>query len=1407
MFLLTMLMSLMSIETFAHDIEVANADGVTIYYTYAYTSNNTVLQVSYRGSSSSSYSNEYSGNVVIPESVTYNGTTYSVYSIGYGAFQDCSGLTSITIPNSVTSIGYYAFYGCSGLASITIPSSVTWIGKYVFDGTAWYNNHPDGLVYAGKVAYKYKGIMPANTSIALEEGTLSIAESAFYNCSSLTSITIPNSVTSIGSSAFQGCSGLKSITIPNSVTSIASSVFRNCGSLTTVTIPNSVTRIVDYAFAGCRSLKSVTIPNSVTSIGQYAFHICSSLASITIPNSVTVIGRSAFSGCSSLMSVTIGNSVTTMYDDAFSLTGIYNNTPEGVFYVDNWVCGYKGVMSANTNIVLEEGTLGIAEYAFRNDSNLTNITIPSSVTNIGNNAFMGTAIYNNQSDGLYYVDRWCCGFKGNSDQTNVVIKEGTLGIAKLGYFNALSLTIPSSVSHISGEAFLSGNGLMSVISRINNPMEILENVFASETYSNAMLIVRPGTKEKYQTVEHWNKFQNITESTGNEMLDNLEPIKDACNDIIEEIDKTYFDLTDGRVFVPSHKSALTGTFDAMKGDINNLIRKVDEYESNTNDLTEEALNSLLNIFGTLKNMISTDNSLSPLFTFQWYIQSGTFSCGAGGCMKVDNTLEIRNETKTLYSFYSKAFYHNYDYKGPGYTTVYLIPDNGYRIVSLKVNGGVTTETTFDLDCVDSVVATFEPFNNSSKRTIHVATAGTLPNLIPEYEKYIVEKLTLTGELNGTDLRLLRDMAGNNYLGQNTSGKLAVLDLSNAKVVAGGEKYLDTNLIDGSSIRINGSFHYDVSQDDEMPMYVFCGCNLKKIIIPNSVTSIGSSAFAGCSDLTSVTIGNSVTNIESSVFSSCSSLESVTIGAGVQSIGSNMFNNHRPAKVIWLANTPPSGYNYASGIINYVANDQYTSFNNKTIYRFLSSTFEVDGVKYVPVSPSERICDAIDCTYEPMAESLKIGEIVEYKGVQMKVNQVHPYTCYNNQYVKDVKIACPGDVGQYAFYNCKALATVETNIGGAIGGYAFQSCSALQTAMLGEQVTGIGQYAFSGCSNLQGIVIPDAVMTMGRNAFEICTNMESVKMGTGVETIETYTFTSCSALKDMQIGSNVKNINTYAFNACSSLPLIEIPQSVTTINNNVFDGCTALKDVYIADRNSVLTLGYHYYSNNSNNNKPLFADCPLDSVYIGGNISYGTDKYSGYSPFYRNTSLRSVHITDLETEISDNEFYGCTGLKNVRIGDGVTTIGNWAFSGCSSLDYFRFGGSVETIGKEAFSDCVAVTRIISRAATPPVCGSQALDDLNKWECRLEVPQGMAAAYQEADQWKEFFFVLEGDPSIFKYDIDGSDTVDNNDVNILVNAIIGRGNTSIGLKGDLNNDGFVNMADVTKLIDYILGRTQQ
>ena len=138
-------------------------------------------------------------------SITSVNILNSVESIGSQAFYNCSGLTSVTIANGVTSIGNSAFYGCSGLTSVTIPSSVTSIGSSAFSGTQWFNNQPNGLVYAGKVAYKYKGDMPENTSIIIEDGTVEIAPGAFSGCSGLTSVTIPNSVKSIGQSAFYNC--------------------------------------------------------------------------------------------------------------------------------------------------------------------------------------------------------------------------------------------------------------------------------------------------------------------------------------------------------------------------------------------------------------------------------------------------------------------------------------------------------------------------------------------------------------------------------------------------------------------------------------------------------------------------------------------------------------------------------------------------------------------------------------------------------------------------------------------------------------------------------------------------------------------------------------------------------------------------------------------------------------------------------------------------------------------------------------------------------------------------------------------------------------------------------------------------------------------------------------------------
>ena len=270
------------LPSLAHDFEV---DGVF----YNKTSDNAVA-VTYKGNYADNYSNEYAGDVVIPSSVDYNGITYSVTSIGDDAFNRCSSLTGIKIPNSVTSIGYNAFYDCSSLTSIQIPNSVTSIGNWAF---AYCSSLTSIVVDACNT--KYDSRNECNAIIETASNTL------IAGCQNTI---IPNSVTSIGNFAFSGCSSLTGIQIPNSVTSIGDSAFAWCESLTSVVIGKSVTSIGDRAFYNCESLTSAVIGNTVTSIGDRAFDGCKSLTSIEIPNSVTSIGYDAFSGCSRLTEIT-----------------------------------------------------------------------------------------------------------------------------------------------------------------------------------------------------------------------------------------------------------------------------------------------------------------------------------------------------------------------------------------------------------------------------------------------------------------------------------------------------------------------------------------------------------------------------------------------------------------------------------------------------------------------------------------------------------------------------------------------------------------------------------------------------------------------------------------------------------------------------------------------------------------------------------------------------------------------------------------------------------------------------------------------------------------------------------------------------------------------------------------------
>ena len=1228
----------------AHDFEV---DG--IYYNIISSTDKTVA-VTYRGSSYDYY-DEYIGYVTIPSVVTYNGTTYSVTSIGEYAFYKCYNLESIVIPSCVTSIGNFALYA-TGLRDVVFcdKSKCVSIGNYAFGVSNF-------------------------ESIVIPNSVTSIGDCAFVACTELTSIVIPNRVRSIGKKAFQSCPKLKRVINFSSLTiEQGSTTHGYVGYYANVVIKipySSISIVGDFVFSkigdenklyaylgnGSGNGSDIVLPNNYKgesyAIGDDVFYGCTELTSVIIPSSVTSIGERAFYGCTGLKrvinfsSLTIEQGKTTHGYVGYYATDVIDDTNysiEGDFlfseidgeFILSWYVG------AGVNVVLPDNYKGesytIGERAFNGCTGLESVEIPNGVIAIGNYAFSG-----------------CSSLK--------------------------SVTIPSSVLAMQRKSLPSG--VIKVIFLGNTPPRLPSD----KIYRPTANMIYVSNRSVYGYGTEYPQLSSMFEVGGVKYV--ITSAKERTCDVID----CCYDSRAANVAVDS-----VVTYRNIKL----TVKNINDYALYKNNHIKQAY-------------VNNDGNVGT---------DAFYDCDSiAGDVTIENNGDIG-----LYAFYDcDGISGNLTVSNNGNIGEYAFYDCDGTIEYAKIsNNGDIGEYAF-YDC-DGFSGNLTVSNNGN---------------IGEYAFYDCDgtieyaKISNNGNIGEYAFSHCNGILGNLTVSNDGNiGEYAFygcVGMESVDITSNGDIYsnafqdctslLTANVMNSGSI---GSYAFEGCTTLEnlvlgenvgsLGGYAFSRCSsLKEYEVPDWIPSMGEYCFSNCISLKKMVVGTGIEQLRAGTFKDCSSLQDMTIGVNVDSIDAKVFYNCTSLPVI---NIPQATKHVGDSVFFECGSLATVVFENRADSIVLGSNGE---------SPMFSSC--------PL-DSVYIGGRLQYSTRNDK--GYSPF--YGNRYLRSVT------------YN-----DVETTVYDK----EYMNCTNLQNVHLGNGLKKIGAEAFRNCTALPRIKTPDSVYTMGEYTFAGCSSLKNVVIGNGTQAVNKSTFRDCTSLVDVKLGGKVASVGASAFKNCTSLPLIRIPAATTSIADSVFNNCVSLKNFFAEDGDKTLTLGKNAKNANGGqigDNCPLFIDCQLDSIYLGRNLSYNQTQEFGYSPFYFNKTLRAVVIGDKVKSVFPNEFYQCKKLYYVSVGNGVTSVGDWAFSGCISLDHFSFGTGLQTIGTEAFSDCTAVTKIVSSCDVPPVCGDQALADINVWDCTLYVPEEYIDAYYFADQWCDFFFI-EGAEYNLRFIVDGEVYVEN------------------------------------------------
>ena len=1070
-------------------------------YTLSYSYDDSAMTASVTGYSGGA------GDVIIPSKVSrsvntgkkdddgdyiYVTKTYAVTSIGYMAFYDCDGLTSITIPDSLTNIGDYAFVDCSGLTSITIPDSVKSIGHYTFRNCS-------GL-----------------TGVSIGNSVTSIGNSAFTDCIGLTSITIPDSVTSIGYWAFERCSGLTSIIIPDSVTTIGDCAFRNCSGLTGVSIGNSVRSIGNYAFEGCSGLTNITIPDSVTTIGDLTFGRCSGLTSITIPDSVKSIDDYAFYGCSSLTNITIPDSVTTIGDGAFrncsGLTGV--SIGNSVRSIVNYA--FEGCSSL-TNITIPDSVTTIGDRAFSNCSGLTGVSIGNSVTSIGNKAF-------NDCDGL----------------TSVTIPNSVTSIGDEAFYGCSSLSdayfmgIPPEVGvgafdgvTIGARGYYLKEYQSSWLHKIDNGKwnglimnEIGPLLYSyNDTTMEATVIGYLGDEEVItipSEVERRNYnelFDYIKEETYKVTSIGADAFK--CSGI------TSIEIPD----------SITSIGENAFKDCNGLKEVHIGYDigawcgikfanPHSNPLSYGGyLYSIPYTTSPIKELYIPD-SVTSIGDYAFYGYSGLTSvkiCNSATSIGIE-VFEGCNNIRSVSVCQDICSQRLSD----------IFPLSYESITNVKILDGVSTvgdwafagcKSFSDITIPDSVTSIGECAFAACECLTSVVIGDGVKSIGAEVFSFC-EKL-----------KSIRVSSNNSYYKSDYYHSM-LLSKDGETLIEGvnGTVFVPktvTTIGDSAFMgRRNLTHIFFDKKVKKIGNRAFYNCeNLKSHIfsLPPSVKTIGDLAFCYCSGLTSISIPDSVTSIGREAFRTCLNLKWVSFWGDAPKMGSNIFTDcHEDLEIEFYQN--------ADGWDDYL-----DSTVSSSIFGANYSLKEVSVNEEVgPIIMTEMV-DGIEWKY-----FVKAGKAEIYGGngwtSAISSNTMGSIT------IPSQLSDCPViSIHNSAFLDCVGLTNITipnsvTNIGFA----AFSGCSGLTSVTIPDSVTSIDDYAFSGCRDLTSVTIPDSVTSIGDGVFYDCSGLTSVTIPDSVTSIGYGAFRDCDLLKSaIFFGDAPRDVGGCPFEGCADDFVIKV----------------------------------------------------------------------------------------------------------------------------------------------------------------------------------------------------------------------------------------------------------------------------